>query len=82
MWAPADFSISFFLPTVSKATSVRASPPMGRTESTMPFPKAVCSTMSPCCNCSRGAAGAAFFRAEDACRTEARGRWGAWAGAR
>ena len=47
MWAPADFSISFFLPTLSKATSTRASPPMGRTESTMPFPKAVCSTMSP-----------------------------------
>lgn len=32
IWLAADLSISFLVPTVSKATSTSASPPMGRTE--------------------------------------------------
>ena len=40
-------SINFFVPTESKATSKRASPPMGFRETIMPRPKAVCSTRSP-----------------------------------
>ena len=43
---PADFSISFLVPP-SKATSAKASPPMGFTDTTVPLPKAVCSTWSP-----------------------------------
>ncbi len=43
---PAAFSISFFVPP-SKATSARASPPIGFTDTTVPLPKAVCSTWSP-----------------------------------
>ena len=64
MCFPADFSISFLLPTWSKATSTSASPPMGRTDSTIPCPKAVWRTMSPFSSCIRPAAGAAFFWAE------------------
>ena len=39
MWAPAVRSISFLVPAVSKATSTRASLPMGRRDSTSPSPK-------------------------------------------
>ena len=43
----AAFSIMRFVPTLSKATSTRASPPMGWTERTMPVPKAAWRTISP-----------------------------------
>ena len=36
---PAVLSISFLVPTVSNATSMSASPPMGTTETTIPSPK-------------------------------------------
>ena len=64
IWLPADFSINFLVPTVSNATSSKASPPMGRTDMTMPFPNAVCSTISPLFSCMVDAAGAAVRRVE------------------
>ena len=60
MCAPADLSISFFVPFVSKATSSSASPAMGLTDTTVPRPKAVCSTRSPAASSGRGAAFAAL----------------------
>ena len=47
MCAEAVFAISFFVPMVSKAISSNASPPIFMTDSTIPRPKAVCSTISP-----------------------------------
>ena len=47
-WA-ADFSISRLVPTWSKAISISASPPIGWMDSTIPLPKALCSTISPLC---------------------------------
>ena len=54
MWAEAVFAMSFFVPLPSKAISRRASPPIFSTVSTMPRPKAVCSTMSPLFSSSMG----------------------------
>ena len=42
MCAEAVFAISFLVPIWSKAISRRASPPIFMTDSTIPFPKAVC----------------------------------------
>ena len=53
-------SISFLVPTVSKATSMRASFPMTRTDSTIPCPKASCLTLSPGASCIRLPVGATF----------------------
>ena len=61
MYFPAEESISFLVPSFSKATSSMLSGPMGRTVSTVPFPKALCSTLSPTRRLSSGAAGAGFF---------------------
>ena len=64
----ATRSISFFVPTFSKSTSIRKSPPIGVILTSLPWPKALCRTLSPT---AKLAAGAAFF-----C-----GGAGAWAGA-
>ena len=50
----ADFSISRLVPTVSKAISTRASPPIFCTDSTRPRPKALCCTLSPFCRVRAG----------------------------
>ena len=59
IWAPAVFHISF-LRMSPNWTSIRASPPMGVTESTVPWPKALCSTRSPVWNSTAAAFGADF----------------------
>ena len=43
----AILAISFFVPTLSKATSKSKSPPMGFAEITIPSPNALCNTLSP-----------------------------------
>lgn len=65
--APAAFSMSRLVPTRSKATSTRASPPMGRTLRTIPWPKALCRTPSPGCSCSSGAETAAGRTGRSGC---------------
>ena len=45
-WA-VNFSIRRLVPTPSKAISSRVSPPTFWVDSTMPRPKALCSSMSP-----------------------------------
>ena len=60
MCAAADFIISRLVPTLSKAISTRASPPIFWMERIIPLPKALCWTMSPL----RKSAGTALGAAE------------------
>ena len=55
--------MSFFVPSFSKAISRMLSGPMGRTASTVPLPKALCSTVSPALSFSCGALGGCTFGA-------------------
>ena len=43
----AELSINRFVPIISNATSISASPPIAVTAVTMPLPKALCRTVSP-----------------------------------